>query len=196
MTEKSPFEEAIRQIDAANSEDPNKETFEGKDYPKELLYSKRMSEWLATLNPEASEEVQLAARSQHLCRWKIPRNHYPLGREGYLTWRRTLKKFHAEEAGKILETNGYDDDTIARIQALIRKENLKKDPESQLLEDVTCLVFLKNYFLEFSEKHEEEKLIHILQRTWKKMSERGRNAALKIEYSSANRALIKKALNP
>ena len=196
MTEKTHFKEAFRQIDAANSEDPNKETHKGREYPKEFLYSERMSKWLTTLDPKASEEVQLAARSQHLCRWKIPRDQYPLGRVGYLNWRKTLKKFHAEETGKILMANGFHDETISRVQALIRKENLKKDRESQLLEDVTCLVFLEHYFLDFSEKHDEEKLIHILQRTWKKMSETGRKAALKIEYSPTARALIEKALNP
>ncbi len=65
----------------------------------------------------------------------------------------------------------------------------------QTLEDVICVVFLENYFHEFAQDHDEQKLITILQRTWKKMSERGQAAAMVLPLAEADRAIIAKALN-
>jgi hypothetical protein len=153
-----------------------------------------MTGWLERLAPEASEPLRLAIRAQHLCRWTIPRSQYPMDRRGYHQWRTHLARFHAEKAGEILCEVGYDAATIARVQALLRKEGLKSDPETQLLEDVACLVFLESYFADFSRQHDEEKLITILRRTWLKMSPRGHQAALALDLPLEARALIEKAL--
>ncbi len=189
------FRAAVERLDAANREDPNRETFEGREYPKELLYALRMTAWLERLEPGASEELRLAVRGQHLCRWKIPRDQYPKGRKGYIQWRTTLAKFHAQWAAEILRQVGYDEGTISRVQALLRKERLKSDPEAQLLEDAACLVFLEHYFLDFSRQHEEEKVVDILRKTWKKMSPRGHKAALEMALPPEGSTLIEKALS-
>ncbi len=92
----SRFDRAIASIDAANREDPRRERDDhGIDQPKELLYARRMSGWLERLAPEASEALRLAARAQHLCRWRIERSSYPEGRAGYLRWRKAAKDAHA-----------------------------------------------------------------------------------------------------
>ena len=189
------FRAAIQLIDKANNQDPNKEIHEGKAFPKELLYSRRMSAWLSKFAPEASEELQLAARSQHICRWTIPRKSYPMDRKGYLLWRTELKQFHAQKAGEILAATGYDQDTINRVRSLILKQRLKTDPESQTLEDVVCLVFLDNYFGDFAAKHQSEKVVAILRKTWNKMSERGRKTALSLEFDDREKALIGQAIS-
>ena len=186
------FEAAIENFDAVNSEDPRMETFENVEVPKELLYSKRMTAWLNKLFPNASEALQLSARCQHIRRWAIPRSQYPEGRAGYLQWRQDLKKFHAETAGTILKESGYDEPIIGRVQILLRKENLKHNPEVQALEDVICLVFLEYYLDGFSKKHNEERLAKILQRTWKKMSAKGRQAALELKSSSIVKSFLAK----
>ena len=188
------FESAIDLIDEANKEDPNSEVFEGQTYPKELLYSQRMTTWLAKLAPDASEALQLAARSQHIGRWEISRASYPQDRVGYLQWRKDLGKFHAETAGDILKAVGYDDDTIQRVQSLLRKERLKTDPETQTLENVICLVFLENYFTNFAKEQDEAKIIGIIQKTWKKMSPRGHEAALQLDLPDEARVLVEMAL--
>jgi hypothetical protein len=188
------FQAAIERFDAANNDDPNRELSEGHEYPRELLYAQRMTRWLERLAPDASELLRLAARCQHLCRWLIPRDRYPMDRHGYHRWRTDLARFHAEKAADILRDVGYDEETIRRVQSLVRKERLKLDHEAQLLEDVICLVFLESYFADFSQKHDEEKLITILRKTWKKMSPRGHDAALSLPLSPADRALIEKAL--
>jgi hypothetical protein len=188
------FRVAIERFDAANSVDPNKEVYQGKEYPKEILYAERMTRWLERLAPEASEALRLAARSQHLCRWMIPRSRYPMDRRGYHDWRTTLQGFHAEKAGAILRDAGYDEGTIARVQSLLCKENLKSDPEMQALEDVICLVFLEDYLAEFTREHDKEKLLTILRKTWKKMSTRGQKAALELKLPPAERALVEEAL--
>lgn len=184
------FEAAIRRFDDANRADPNREVFEGREHPRELLYAQRMTHWLDRLAPEASEPLRLAARSQHLCRWQIPRQQYPMDRAGYYRWRTRLYAFHAEKAGTILRQVGYDAATIARVEELLRKLRIKSDPEMQLLEDVICLVFLENYFADFSRQHDEAKLITILQKTWRKMSPRGQQAALQLPLSVEARALV------
>lgn len=193
-TDKTRFTEAIARFDAANAEDPNHEVFDGVSYPKELLYAQRMTAWLDKIAPDASEVVQLAVRAQHIRRWTIPRSDYPQGRQGYKRWRSTLARFHADTAGAVLRDVGYDDETIGRVQALLRKEKLKRDAEVQLLEDVICLVFLENYFADFAQQHDEEKIIDILRKTWAKMSPLGHEAALALEMPDAARDLVARAL--
>jgi hypothetical protein len=197
ITNPSRFQQALAQFDAANAQDPNQEMFEGKSYPKELIYAQRMTAMLEKFAPDASEEVQLAARSQHICRWKSPRNAYPMDGVGYRQWRTDLYKFHGETAGAIMREAGYDDDMIARVQALLRKEKLKLNPDTQLLEDIVDLVFLQYYLADFVVKYshyDEEKLLGILRKTWRKMSESGHAAALKLNYTPEILAVIQKAL--
>jgi hypothetical protein len=190
FVEMEQFRSAIAKIDEANSQDPNRVGGE----PGEVVYSRRMSGWLLRLEPSAGEALQLAARAQHIRRWEIPRGKYPITRAGYHQWRTALYSFHADAAEKILREAGYGEEIVARVRSLLRKEKLKRDTEMQTLEDVACLVFLENYFADFAPKHDEEKVIGILRRTWKKMSERGHRAALALELPGEARRLIEKAL--
>jgi len=188
------FQKAIHAFDEANSKDPNKKIANGTEHPGELLYSQRMTETLNKHYPDASEELQLAARCQHIERWVKPREEYPSNRSGYLKWRNDLKKYHAGRAAEILKEAGYDDDTIQRVKKLVMKKGIKTDPEVQILEDVICLVFLRWYFEDFSKKHEDEKLVKILKKTLRKMSAGGRETALNINLSEHAQMLVKKAL--
>lgn len=188
------FQEAIKLFDLANSEDPNKEIWDGKEYPKEVLYGERMTAMLNGFDSEATEAVQLAARCQHICRWEIPRDTYEMNRPGYLKWRTELKKFHAQKASGILASVGYDKDVQDKVSFLLQKKQLKRNEDTQTIEDVICLVFLQFYFDPFIEKHSEEKIVDIVQKTWKKMSEKGHDAALQLTYSDLALSLVKKAL--
>jgi hypothetical protein len=190
----TPFQKASLWIDAENAQDPNSEIYQSKTYPKELLYSNRMYERLMDFHPNASEAVQIASKAQHICRWKMPRESYPMDRVGYLKWREDLKKFHAKMTAEILEKAGYQQEFIDRVSFLIEKKSLKKDAETQLLEDVICLVFLEYYFDPFVQKHDREKMKNIILKTWNKMSEAGHQEALKINFSDTNLQLIKEAL--
>jgi hypothetical protein len=194
------FERAIALFDGANSVDPNRETADGVLRPKELLYAERMTAMLARFAPEAPEVVRLAARCQHIERWKIPRDDYPLDRIGYLQWRKRLNKFHGDVAGHLLREAGYDEGTIARVARLLMKEGLKGDPEAQTLEDVVDLVFLEHYLADFVAKHERyeaDKFRDILAKTAKKMSPRGREAALAvIRVPPGLGALVREAMQP
>src|SRR5690606_24615594 len=189
------FQQAIQQIDQLNAEDPNTESYNGIDYPKELLYAQRMSEALDQFEPQAKESLKIAARAQHIARWKIDRQSYPMDRAGYLKWRTDLKKMHAELTASILEKVGYNTEFIKEVGDLIQKRLLKKNNDAQTLEDVVCLVFLNYYFVDFSEKHTQEKLIGIIQKTWAKMSEKGQASALALDLGAPTRALIEKALS-
>lgn len=189
------FKKAIKLFNEANSLDPNKELYNETEFPKELLYAVRMAEQLRKFAPNASEALQLTVCCQHICRWEIPRDSYEMNKVGYLTWRQDLKDFHAKKAAEILTSVGYDDELIAQVQFLLLKKQLKKNADTQTLEDVICLVFLEYYFSKFSEKYTEDKLIDILQKTWKKMSDEGHKAALALNLPENALALISKALN-
>ena len=189
------FKRAITLIDNKNSEDPRFETFQGQEYPKELLYSQRMTQNLLLFEPDASEELQLAARAQHICRWMIKRNDYSMDRLGYLKWRETLKKMHSEIASNILKEVGYEHKFIERVSFLINKKLIKKDKETQILEDVICLVFLQYYFEEFAYKHPDKKVVEIIKKTWLKMSSKSQEAVQGLTFSNRCLSLIKEALN-
>jgi len=187
------FARAIAEFDGENAQDPTRDPESGR--PKELVYAEQMTRWLEKLAPTASEALRLAARAQHIKRWEIPRGRYPMDRIGYLKWRTDLKNFHAKLAREILSRVGYDDLTVARVQALLRKERLKQDGDAQILEDVICLVFLENYFADFAKQHDAEKIVDIVRKTWKKMSEKGHEAALELAMTPDAAALVKKALS-
>ena len=195
ISDKARFDHAIAKFDELNSQDPNKEIIAGKEIPKELLYAQRMSDCLMTFHPTASEALQLAARCQHICRWEIPRSDFPKGRIGYNKWRNSLKKFHASKAETVLTNLDYPIEDIERVQFLVQKKQLKKDAETQVLEDVICLVFLNFYLDKFASSHTEEKVIDILRKTWRKMSEKGQQAALALSLSEETKTLVGKALN-
>lgn len=197
ITNAARFQQAIAKFDTANAQDPNQEVFEDKFYPRELLYAQRMTAMLQDFAPDASEAVQLAVRCQHICRWQKPRSDYPMDGAGYKQWRINLYKFHGDTAGVFMREAGYDEDFTSKVQALLRKEKLKVNPGTQLLEDVVALVFLQYYLADFVIKYshyDEEKLLGILRKTWRKMSDNGHSAALKLNYTAETLALIQKAL--
>tara|TARA_R110002033_G_scaffold168662_1_gene208623 strand:+ start:12228 stop:12809 length:582 start_codon:yes stop_codon:yes gene_type:complete len=188
------FKKAIAFIDQKNSEDPNTVIFEDTEFPKELLYSQRMTTKLLDIEANASEELQIAVRAQHICRWSIKRKSYSMDKIGYFQWRNDLKKMHSELTSEILNKVGYSDEFINRTSFLINKKLIKKDTETQTLEDVACLVFLQYYLEDFIAKHTDEKIIDILQKTWGKMSTKGQELALKTNLSSNSLNLLTKAL--
>lgn len=195
MFESEKLLEAFRLFDEANSKDPNSEVVNGKTYPKEALYASRMTDTLNKFELKASEALKLTARCQHICRWEIPRESYEMNRTGYLRWRQELKKFHAQKAKKILVDLNYDEAVISQVEFLLLKKQLKKNHETQTLEDVICLVFLEYYFEPFAKKHSDEKVINILQKTWRKMSEKGQQAALQLSFSEKSGNLVQKAIS-
>lgn len=186
--------QAFQLFDEANGQDPNTEDYMGRTYPKEVLYALRMTEKLNDFAPEASEVLKLTARCQHICRWEIPRESYDMNRVGYLKWRQELKKFHAQKATEILKKVGYNQETIDKVTFLLEKKQLKKNEDTQTLEDVICLVFLEFYFEPFAQKHAEDKTIDILKKTWRKMSKKGQKAALGLPLSEKALQLINKAV--
>lgn len=188
------FQNTLQLIDAANAKDPNTERIDNISVAKELLYSNRMLDRLMDFAPDASEALQIAAKAQHICRWEIARNSYPMDRVGYLKWRASLKKYHATKTTSILKEVGYETEFIERVCFLIEKKSLKKDAETQLLEDVICLVFLEYYLEDFVQKHDTEKLKNIIVKTWNKMSEKGQKTALTLSFSPSNLQLIIEAL--
>ena len=184
---------AFKAFDAYNEKDPNTETSNGKSSPKELLYAVRMSEQLNRFAPDAPEYIKLAARCQHIGRWEIPRNKYPMDKKGYLQWRNTLKQHHATLAQKILSESGYDESTIDIVKFLLLKKQLHTNPDTQLLEDIICLVFVEYYLEDFANKHEDEKVVDILHKTLKKMSPRAINEAVGLVRSEKIKSLLEKA---
>ena len=178
-----------------NAHDPAKEIVAGAERPRLLVQAERLAHWVERLEPDASEALRLAAHCQHLERWKISRSDFPEGRVGYLTWRTQLGRFHAARAREVLAGLGYDDTTISAVERILTKQNLRSNRDSQTMEDALCLVFLEYEFDEFMQKYPDEaKAIEILQKTWKKMSERGHEAALALPLGDRAKALVQRAL--
>ena len=194
------YKQAVALIDAANSEDPNQETDGEKDWPKELLYSHRMSDMLNRFDAEADDAMKLAISAQHIQRWKSPRDAYPMDRKGYHQWRTNLYQFHADTTAELLQQAGYSDSEIDRVKLAIGKKSLGTNPDTQLLEDVAALVFIEHYMLAFVTKHpeyDEEKWVSIILRTWNKMSQKGQQFALSgaVKLPESLVPLIQKAVS-
>lgn len=181
-TDSLRYSRAVALFDAANAEDPRLEIGpDGNAVPRELLYAQRMADMIGRFAPDASEVARLAVRAQHIQRWKTPRDSYPMNRDGYLQWRASLYRFHAETAGRLMKEAGYDDDTIEAVKTAVGKRGLKVNPDTQLLEDVSDLVFIEHYMLGFAGQkadYGEEKWLDIIGKTWKKMSPAARQFAL------------------
>jgi hypothetical protein len=191
MNSKNKLELAFKAFDDYNAQDPHREDFHGDVYPKELLYASRMSERLTQYAPDAAEHIKLAARCQHIGRWEVPRNSFPMDRKGYLQWRSKLSLYHSEIASKILLACGYDQATIEKVKFLLQKKELHQHhPETQLLEDVICLVFIEHYLHDFALEHEDDKVIDILKKTMKKMSKNAIDEVEKIHLSDRIKPLL------
>ncbi|MCJ1468053.1 hypothetical protein MMC07_006679 [Pseudocyphellaria aurata] len=191
----SNYELAMQSIDEAHAQDPKIVVIDGTNQPYELHYSRKMSEYLEKHSPNAAAVLRLAVRAQHFRRWEVPRDSYPMNRQGYHSWRSYLKNRQAQLVHELCLNSGYLEEDATRVAALIRKEDLRKDEETQVLEDIACLVFLDDQFEEFEKQHDEEKIVAILRKTWGKMSARGHELALDISMSDHAKTLITKALS-
>ncbi len=189
------FERAIAAIDAANAADPNIIDVRGQERPKELAHAELMGEWLDRLDPAADDAQRLAARAHHLRRWSLPRSSYPDGRASYLRWRTALRKQHAREVAEILEAVGYDHPTIARVQAIVGKEGLGRDPDVQTHEDALCLVFLETQLAALVEDLDEDKMLDVIRKTAGKMSEAALAHVAELPMRDGDRALVARALS-
>jgi hypothetical protein len=189
---------AIALFDAANAADPNSIVDNGRPVPRELLYARRMSAMLDRFAPDADVAVRLAARAQHIERWKSPRSDFPMTRAGYYQWRTALYRYHADRASELMRQAGCDDALVAKVASMLRKKNLKTDLSAQTMEDVAALVFLESYLADFAAAHadyDEAKWIGIIARTWNKMSAHGQAFALKgIQLPQALLPLITKSI--
>ena len=167
------YEQVVSLMDTANKEDPNIEIADGREWPKELLYSHRMSDMLERYKPMSDQVARLAIRGQHIQRWKSPRDAYPMNRQGYHQWRTDLYKFHADSVAALMAEAGYDEEALQRVKNAVAKKGLKTNDDTRLVEDVAGLVFIEHYMSAFVEKHpeyDEEKWIDIIRKTWNKMS--------------------------
>jgi uncharacterized protein DUF4202 len=189
------FGRAISAIDAANGDDPVRITVRGEERPKELAHAELVTEWVHRLELSPSEELMLAARAHHLRRWAIPRSSYPEGRAGYLKWRKALHEQHASDVAEILQPLGYEDTTIRRVQDIVRKRRLGKDPEVQVLEDALCLVFVETQMRDLAARVEPEKMVDVVKKTLVKMSDQAKALAADLELAAEDRELLERALS-
>ena len=187
-------EKALELFDAYNKKDPNFITWDGIAYPAEYFYAMQLYGWVKKLESQAGEDLLLASRCQHIGRWKIPRNQYPSGKAGYYKWRNDLAKFHADTAGILLAEAGYQEEEIRTVQHILLKENLRKDEVVQVMENALCLVFLQFQYEDFITKHDDQMVIRILKKTWRKMTGPGKEAALSLDFREKGKALLMTAL--
>lgn len=193
------FNKVITLIDEANNQDPNTEQHNGESFPKEYLYSQRMSEMLTRFKPDADALMQIAVRAQHIQRWKSPRSDFEMNKQGYHQWRSALYIFHASLAVELMKQAEFNDTDQNRVYNAVAKKDIKRNPDSQLVEDVASLVFIEHYMLGFANAkpdYNEEKWIGIIRRTWQKMSDEAHEFVLagNIKLPTPLVGLIHKAL--
>jgi hypothetical protein len=184
---------AFAAIDAANADDPNTIVVRGERRPKEQAHAELAVEWVRRLVPEPSDALLLAARAHHVRRWDIPRSDEPDGRAGYLKWKRRLQQHHADVVGQVL-AGIVDPATIERVQAIVRKERLRSDPDVQALEDALCLVFVETQFGELTDQLGEEHMVEVVVKTLRKMSPEARSAALGLPLDDDALRIVRRAL--
>ncbi|MDN3554310.1 DUF4202 domain-containing protein [Halomonas almeriensis] len=186
----------LEALDALHAEDPRQVEVEGRSLPvaKELWHAGRMSAWLERLEAAPDELVQLAVRGQHLQRWQVPRDEYEQGRVGYLTWRRDQGKRAGETTARLMREAGFEEQSAEQVARMIRKQGLGREAGTQAVEDCACLVFLENYFADFSRQVERDHLIRIVRKTWGKMSPQARELALGLPMSEEAKELVEAAL--
>ena len=190
MADTDRFARAVAAIDAGNADDPNIITVGSLSGPKEIVHAALVTEWVEKLHPDPSEALLLAARGHHFRRWTVPRASAPAGRAGYLRWRRSLQEQHARELGTLLASAGYDEATVGRVQAIVRKQGLATDPEVQALEDALCLVFLEAQLTDVAARLDSETLARVVARTAAKMSEAGRAAIADVPLDERAREIL------
>ena len=188
---------ALAAVDAANADDPHTIVVDGHERPKEQAHAELMTHWVRTLAPDCGDEQLIAARAHHLRRWALPRDDYPRDRAGYLRWRTALRRRHADDVAAIMREAGYDDDAVERVQAIVRKQGLGRDPEVQVHEDALCLVFLQTQLDDLAAQiGDEDKMLAILRKTAGKMSPAALAAAEALPLTPAGAALLGRALAP
>jgi len=180
----SKLENVLQAIDVYNQNDPH-----GREFP----YSEKLTGWVLRLNPHPSDALRIAARGQHIGRWTSPREAYPMDRNGYLRWREELKRFHAKTVGELMAKEGYLEADIEAVRQIILKK-YQTNTDAQTIEDALCLVFLESQFEDMRQKTPDAKMIDILQKTWKKMSSKGKDVALTMDLPAHHKELIQEAL--
>ena len=195
MNTESPIAQVFSQIDQLNRQDPGQTVYQKTSQPAAFVYGIRMSERLTQFEPNASEVLQIACRAQHIQRFKIQRDQYPKDKMGYKKWRSDLGAMHAKVTSELMTQAGYSAQDTQRVETILRKQQLKTNTDTQTLEDVACLVFLEHYFTDFCNKHDDDKLVGILQKTWKKMSDKGHQVALSLPFAERELSLIQRALS-
>ncbi|MCB1000478.1 MAG: DUF4202 domain-containing protein [Ilumatobacteraceae bacterium] len=185
---------AVAAIDAANAGDPTRVVVRGVESPLAQVHGTLAAAWVADLHPDADETWLLAARAHHLRRWELPRSTYEPGRAGYLKWKRDQRQRHARDVGELLAELGYDETTIERVQALVRRDHLAADAGSQAIEDAACLAFVETQLADVARKLDRTHLIGVLRKTAEKMTQAGAAAIARIPLEESERALLAEAL--
>ena len=57
-----------------------------------------------------------------------------------------------------------------------------------------CLVFIEHHLADFAPKHDDETLLGVLRKTWRKMSDAGHRAALALDLPANLRLLVERAV--
>ncbi|MGI8939696.1 MAG: DUF4202 domain-containing protein [Iamia sp.] len=187
--------DTLAAIDAANDDDPDRVVVDGAERPLQQTLGRIACEWVDHLDPDATSAQRIAARAHHLRRWEVQRTNFPEGRAGYLRWRTAAKTRHADDVAILLRDHGWDEDTIADVRRLVRKEGLGRVPAVQVHEDAVCLAFL-TVQLDDAAETMGDKTVEVLRRTAKKMSPEAHAQLDSLPFSASGRALLDAALAP
>ncbi len=186
---------AVAAIDAANDGDPTAVRVAGQSAPLAMAEGQAAFRWVQRLRGDGAGEVLLiAARGHHIRRWESPRDEYPRNRAGYQAWRTGLYEVHAGHLATIMGQAGYADAEVEAMSRIVHKRGIKADPDAQTYEDAVALAFLEIQFAPFAARTPRATMVRALQRTWRKMSDAGHEAALTLPLAPELQSLVEEAL--
>jgi hypothetical protein len=177
------YKTAIDLIDKVHNQDPTSDTIDGVKIKAELLYSNRMLSVLEKVAPDASLELKLAAKCQHISRWSIPRATFSMDKKGYYQWRAAIMEHQLSVTTSVLKQAEINDQRIEIIVDALKNKADKTNLNASIIEDTACLTFIKWYLVPFAGQFDAVKAKIILQKTAGKMSERGLGLLPEMELS-------------
>jgi hypothetical protein len=170
------YKKACLAIDEVHAKDANIELVDGVEMAAELIYSQRMLKVLTEFLVDADYKISLAAQCQHFERWAVARSLYPMDKKGYFQWRKAIMEYQLKRTSEVLASCGIALNDIEGIRDVLQNRGKKDHVQGQVIEDVACIVFVEWYLAAFAAKHEQDKVIGIVKKTVKKISEEGMKA--------------------
>lgn len=145
-------------------------------------HSESTLKWLLKLNPDATEEQQIAALAHDIERGVPPRTNQREG-ETYEEYKERHAKRSAEITAELMQKHGYSKESIQKVKQLIKKHEVGGTPETDEIRDADTLSYF-DWNIDFYLKREGyEKTEEKIKFMYGRASERAKKEIRKLDFS-------------